>query len=297
MKSFREYLESKDSDFILSEARDKSVPTEFRIALGQLKRMYNPNETPKLDELVKDAEIVAKKAKIDIKKFIEYAKEQYNLNEAKLTKSEYKDKKQELIDLLWTYDKGEGFNKKEDIYKQYKMEIDTIMLGKVKIERALDLLGFSDKYKNDKDAMKIVDFLKDNLNEAKSKEDLVKYYEKNLKNVEKEYSTDSRKQEYIDYAKGQLAAVKKDGVNGLIKFLKDWNLNEAAVGQRGRTSYKEAQEYCEENEELVDEFRKIIKKLGGKTVAKALLDKLSQKSEIKDEIEHISNIVMDNSNY
>ncbi len=74
-------------------------------------------------------------------------------------------------------------------------------------------------------------------------------------------------------------------------------LNEAAVGQKGRTSYKEAQEYCDENEELVNEFRKILKKLGGKTVAKALLDKLAQKPEIKDEIEHISNIVMDNSNY
>ena len=77
------------------------------------------------------------------------------------------------------------------------------------------------------------------------------------------------------------------------KFIK---LDEAAVGQRGRTSYKEAEEYCEENEELVAEFRKIVKKLGGKTVAKALLDKLSQKPEIKDEIDNIEDIV-DNSNY
>ena len=60
--------------------------------------------------------------------------------------------------------------------------------------------------------------------------------------------------------------------------------------------YKEAEEYCEENEELVAEFRKIVKKLGGKTVAKALLDKLSQKPEIKDEIGNIEDIV-DNSNY
>ena len=72
---------------------------------------------------------------------------------------------------------------------------------------------------------------------------------------------------------------------------------EAAVGQKGRTSYKEAMDYCEENEELVDEFRKIVKKLGGKTVAKALVDKLSQKPEIKDEMDHISNMVVDNTNY
>ena len=65
MKSFREYLENKDSEFKLSN-----------------------------EQLVLDTSI----------------------NEAKLTKSEYKDKKQELIDLLWNYDKGEGFNKKEDIY-------------------------------------------------------------------------------------------------------------------------------------------------------------------------------------
>ncbi len=265
---------------MLNEARNTSVPTEYRIALGQLKRMYNKGEVPSEKELQKDAEMIAKKNHIEEDKFFEFVKSQFKINE------------------------------------------------------------------------------------AKSKEDLVKYYEKNLKNVEKEYSTDSRKQEYIDYAKGQLAAVKKDGNVGLIKFLKDWNMNEAkitksdsgeftlkdgiiqitkkelskihkdyksdktlltmingrtvsvpftiineslkvgdtveldeaAVGQKGRTSYKEAMDYCEENEELVDEFRKIIKKLGGKTVAKALLDKLSQKPEIKDEIEHIEDII-DNSNY
>ena len=74
-------------------------------------------------------------------------------------------------------------------------------------------------------------------------------------------------------------------------------LGEAAVGEKGRTSYKEAEEYCNSNEDLINEFKKIVKKLGGKTVAKALLDKLSQKPEIKDEIEHISHMVVDNSNY
>ena len=212
---------------MLNEARNTSVPTEYRIALGQLKRMYNKGEVPSEKELQKDAEMIAKKNHIEEDKFFEFVKSQFKINESE------------------------------------------------KIATAL---------------------AQEMLSEAKSKEDLIKYYEKNLKNVEKQYSTDSRKQEYIDYAKGQLDAVKKDGNAGLIKFLKDWNMNEAAVGQKGRTSYKEAMDYCEENEELVDEFRKIIKKLGGKTVAKALLDKLSQKPEIKDEIEHIEDII-DNSNY
>ena len=44
-------------------------------------------------------------------------------------------------------------------------------------------------------------------------------------------------------------------------------------------------------------LKKQLKKLGGKTVAKALVAKLSEKPEIKDEIEHISHIVADNSNY
>ena len=202
---------------MLNEARNTSVPTEYRIALGQLKRMYNKGEVPSEKELQKDAKMIAKKNHIEEDKFFEFAKSQFKINESN-----------------------------------------------------------------------------EDLSEAKSKEDLIKYYEKNLKNVEKEYSTDSRKQEYIDYAKGQLAAVKKDGNDGLIKFLKDWNMNESAVGTPGRTTVKDAEDHI--NDELVAEFKKIIKKLGGKTVAKVLLDKLGQKPEIKDEIEHIEDMI-DNSNY
>ena len=103
--------------------------------------------------------------------------------------------------------------------------------------------------------------------------------------------------EEVEYKNAAVAKEVKNKLLYLIENDEDDNLDEAAVGQRGRTSYKEAMNYCDENEELVAEFRKIIKKLGGKTVAKALLDKLSQKPEIKDEIEHISHMVVDNSNY
>lgn len=226
MGQFRDYL---------NEARNKQVPTEFRIALGQLKRMYNAGEVPEKKELEKDVEMIAKKNHLDSDKFLEFVIAEFKLNEAKLSKSEYKDKKEELINLLWKYDNGKGFDKKEDIYKQYKMEIDTIMLGKVKLERALELLGFNSKEigKNDKNIKAIKDFLSD-------------------------------------------------------------NLNESAVGTPGRTTVADAEEHIDD--ELVAEFKKIIKKLGGKTVAKVLLDKLGAKPEIKDEIEHIEDII-DNSNY
>ena len=172
MKSFREYLENKSSEFILSEdsnildeARDKSVPVEFRTSFGVLQRLYNPKQVPDIKELEKDSKTIAKKYKLDADKFFEFAKKRF-----------------------------------KEIYGN-------------------------------------------------------KIYE---------YAEDK--------------------------------IEEAAVGQKGRTSYKEAEEYCNSNEDLINEFRKIVKKLGGKTVAKALLDKLSQKPEIKDEIEHIEDII-DNSNY
>lgn len=103
-------------------------------------------------------------------------------------------------------------------------------------------------------------------------------------------------EEEVEYKNSAVAKEVKNKLLYLIEDDEDDNLDEATVGQRGRTSYKEAMDYCDENEELVSEFKKIIKKLGGKTVAKALLDKLSQKPEIKDEIDNIEDIV-DNSNY
>lgn len=140
MGKFRDYL---------NEARDKSVPTEYRIAMGQLKRMYNAGETHDEKELQKDAEMIAKKNHLEVDKFLEFA-------------------------------------------------------------------------------------------------------------------------------------------------LSQFNMNESAVGTPGRTTVKDAEEHI--NDELIAEFKKIIKKLGGKTVAKVLLDKLGQKPEIKDEIEHIEDMI-DNSNY
>ena len=297
MGKFRDYL---------NEARAMSVPTEYRIALGQLKRMYNPGEVPSEKELQKDVEMIAKKNHLEADKFLEFVKSQFKMNES-LSKSEYKSKKEELIELLWKYDEGQGFDKKEDINKQYKQEIDTIMLGKIKLDRALDLLGFKKDKVNDKLVKPIYDFLKSNLNESNIDEskdlkvgDIVILDVNSIENSE-----------YVNQFPGKKVpkSVKiispKINVNGDFTFevpkhrgkeaiLPKKFIMESAVGKPGRTTEKDAEEHI--NDELVAEFKKIIKKLGGKTVAKVLLDKLSTKPEIKDEIEHIEDII-DNSNY
>lgn len=292
MGIFRDYL---------NEARDKSVPAEFRIAIGQLKRMYNAGETPDKKELEKDAEMIAKKNKLDCDKFTEFALTQFKLNEA-LSKSEYKNKKEELIELLWKYDEGHGFDKKEDIYKQYKYEIDTIMLGKIKLDRALELLGFQKEKTNDKLLKPIYNFLKTNLNEAK---------ELNVGDIVILDVNSIENSEYVNQFPGKKVpkSVKiispKINVNGDFTFevpkyrgkeaiLPKKFIMESAVGAPGRTTVKDAEDHIDD--ELVAEFKKIIKKIGGKTVAKVLLDKLGQKPEIKDEIDHIEDII-DNSNY
>lgn len=316
MGKFRDYL---------NEARAMSVPTEYRIALGQLKRMYNPGEVLFLKELQKDVEMIAKKNHLEADKFLEFVKSQFKMNES-LSKSEYKSKKEELIELLWKYDEGQGFDKKEDIYKQYKQEIDTIMLGKIKLDRALDLLGFKKDKVNDKLVKPIYDFLKSNLNESNIDEATMKFKvgDKVWKVVFKKgkYFPEERVIWKVNSAKNFYSLETLDGYNTgnypaeyiyasqaeakKGKFFDesdiDWNnpkdpyyyLGESAVGKPGRTTEKDAEEHI--NDELVAEFKKIIKKLGGKTVAKVLLDKLSTKPEIKDEIEHIEDII-DNSNY
>ena len=189
---------------LINEARNTSVPTEYRIALGQLKRMYNAGEVPSEKELQKDAEMIAKKNHIEEDKFFEFVKSQFKINEAKITKS----------------DSGE-FTLKDGIIQITKKELNKTHKD----------------YKSDKTLLNMI-----------------------------------------------------GGITTAVPF----TINESAVGTPGRTTVKDAEEHI--NDELVAEFKKIIKKLGGKTVAKVLLDKLGQKPEIKDEIEHIEDII-DNSNY
>lgn len=52
-------------------------------------------------------------------------------------------------------------------------------------------------------------------------------------------------------------------------------LEESPVGQVGRTSHGEALNHIE-NSDVEKEFFKVVKKLGGKTVAKVLLNKIKE---------------------
>ncbi len=228
MGKFRDYL---------NEARAMSVPTEYRIALGQLKRMYNPGEVPSEKELQKDVEMIAKKNHLEADKFLEFVKSQFKLNEATM--------KFKVGDKVWkvVFKKGKYFPEERVIWK---------------------------------------------VNSAKN------FY--SLETLDG-YNTGNYPAEYIYASQAEAKKGKFFDVSDI-----DWNnpkdpyyyLCESAVGKPGRTTEKDAEEHI--NDELVAEFKKIIKKLGGKTVAKVLLDKLSTKPEIKDEIEHIEDII-DNSNY
>lgn len=53
-------------------------------------------------------------------------------------------------------------------------------------------------------------------------------------------------------------------------------VDESAVGQRGRTDKMNAEKYIKENPELVVELRKIVKKMGGKNVAMEILSYYSK---------------------
>lgn len=204
---------------LINEARNTSVPTEYRIALGQLKRMYNTGEVPSEKELQKDAEMIAKKNHLEEDKFFEFTKSQFKINESE---------------------------------KMVTTPVQEILL-EAKIT------------KSDSGKYTLID-------------GVIQITKKELAKIHKDYKSDKTILTMIG------------GITTAVPF----TINESAVGTPGRTTVKDAEEHI--NDELVAEFKKIIKKLGGKTVAKVLLDKLGQKPEIKDEIEHIEDII-DNSNY
>jgi hypothetical protein len=215
MGQFRDYLR---------EARESSVPTEFRVVLSELKKTYNQGEVPSEKEL----EIVAEKFMLDAEKFIEFAKPKFEVNENQLQNI--------LSEAKKVYDKNASPEEKANAIMRRCKKFRTDSVVGYLLDDADIIQGITDATKW-------------------SFKDSEKYFEDNYKSIK---------------------------------------INESAVGTPGRTTEKDAEEHI--NDELIAEFKKIVKKLGGKTVAKVLLDKLGQKAEIKDEIEHIEDII-DNSNY
>lgn len=68
-----------------------------------------------------------------------------------------------LIDLIWEFFDGEGFDKKSDIYRDYKKEMDSVCSGKLSLDEALDLLGFSKVDDKDPSVKVIIDYIKTEL--------------------------------------------------------------------------------------------------------------------------------------
>lgn len=336
----------------LNEARDKSVPTEYRIALGQLKRMYNPGEVPSEKELEKDVEIIAKKNHLDAEKFLEFAKAQFKMNESEKminlikkllpTGDLHIGKIGKNKEYVWTFGDGSHIRITSDgddrveYYAKGGDYITTFTTIK-QIEKYLNqagLLNESKITKSDSGKYTLVD-------------GVIQITKKELAKIHKDYKSDNtiltmiggvttavpftineakelnvgdivildvnsiENSEYVNQFPGKKVpkSVKiispKINVNGDFTFevpkyrgkeaiLPKKFIMESAVGTPGRTTIKDAEDHI--NDELIAEFKKIIKKLGGKTVAKVLLDKLGQKPEIKDEIEHIEDMI-DNSNY
>ena len=76
------------------------------------------------------------------------------------------------------------------------------------------------------------------------------------------------------------------------KLLND-EINESPVGQIGRTTSTDADEFIENNPQVLEQFRKIVQKMGGKTVARRILDRMSNNQTIRKSISEATEKVDD----
>lgn len=56
-------------------------------------------------------------------------------------------------------------------------------------------------------------------------------------------------------------------------------VSESPVGSKGRTTHADADDYIDNNPQIVEEFRKIVNGMGGKSVARRVLDRMGAKKE------------------
>jgi hypothetical protein len=64
-------------------------------------------------------------------------------------------------------------------------------------------------------------------------------------------------------------------------------IDESAVGSVGRTGINDAEMYINENPALISEFKKIVVKMGGKSVARRVIDKISFSKKITESSETV----------
>lgn len=56
-------------------------------------------------------------------------------------------------------------------------------------------------------------------------------------------------------------------------------VTESPVGSKGRTTHADADEFIDQNPQIVEDFRKIVNGMGGKSVARRVLDRMGIKKE------------------
>lgn len=56
-------------------------------------------------------------------------------------------------------------------------------------------------------------------------------------------------------------------------------IKESPVGSTGRTTHADADDYINKNPDIIAQFRKIVNSMGGKSVARRVLDRMGSKKE------------------
>ena len=245
---------------LINEARNTSVPTEYRIALGQLKRMYNAGDVPSEKELQKDSDMIAKKNHLEEDKFFEFVKSQFKINEAKITKS----------------DSGE-FTLKDGIIQITKKELNKIHKDYKSDKTLLTMINgrtVSVPFTIINESLKVGDTVELDVYSIENSEYVNQFPGKNVpksvKIISPKINVNGDFTFEVPKYKGKEAILPK-------KFIL-----ESAVGTPGRTTKEDAEAHI--TPELRAEFEKIIKQIGGKAVARALLDGNPDNGEITEKV-------------
>lgn len=56
-------------------------------------------------------------------------------------------------------------------------------------------------------------------------------------------------------------------------------VKESPVGEKGRTTHADADDFIDQNPQIIEQFRKIVNGMGGKAVARRVLDRMGAKKE------------------
>lgn len=58
-------------------------------------------------------------------------------------------------------------------------------------------------------------------------------------------------------------------------------IQESPVGSTGRTTHADADDYINKNPDIIAQFRKIVNSMGGKSVARRVLDRMGSKKRAR----------------